>query len=140
MLRVKEGEPISLQLWDNGGNSVFVSGSIVEPAGSSPMLPMKLRENISKMGATPFVLADLQTDIDRYIYVNISEVNRVRRAACEALEAAILKNPSGRRRMTRCMRNRRSSRCSCGKADSGCDEHGAAGCRFAGERHLQGVL
>ena len=91
MLRVKEGEPISLQLWDNGGNSVFVSGSIVEPAGSSPMLPMKLRENISKMGATPFVLADLQTDIDRYIYVNISEVNRVRRAACEALEAAILK-------------------------------------------------
>ena len=91
MLRVKEGEPISLQLWDNGGNSVFVSGSIVEPAGSSPMLPMKLRENISKMGATPFVLADLQTDIDQYIYVNISEVNRVRRAACEALEAAILK-------------------------------------------------
>ena len=91
MLRVKEGEPISLQLWDNGGNSIFVSGSIVEPAGSSPMLPMKLRENISKMGATPFVLADLQTDIDRYIYVNISEVNRVRRAACEALEAAILK-------------------------------------------------
>lgn len=44
MLRVKEGEPISLQLWDNGGNSVFVSGSIVEPAGSSPMLPMKLRK------------------------------------------------------------------------------------------------
>lgn len=66
MLRVKEGEPISLQLWDNGGNSVFVSGSIVEPAGSSPMLPMKLRENISKMGATPFVLADcrpISTDI-----------------------------------------------------------------------------
>lgn len=53
MLRVKEGEPISLQLWDNGGNSVFVSGSIVEPAGSSPMLPMKLRENISKMGCNP---------------------------------------------------------------------------------------
>ena len=68
---MKEGEPISLRLWDNGGNSVFVSGSIVEPAGSSPMLPMKLRENISKMGATPFVLADLQTDIDRYLYVNI---------------------------------------------------------------------
>lgn len=91
MLRVKEGEPISLQLWDNGGNSAFVSGAIVEPAGSSPMLPMKLRENASKMGSTPFVLEDLQTDIDKYIYVNVSEVNRVRREACEMLEAAILK-------------------------------------------------
>ncbi len=91
MLRVKEGEPISLQLWDNGGSSVFVSGATVEPAGSSPMLPMKLREQVNKMGATPFVLEDLQTEIDQYIYVNVSEVNRVRREACEALEAAILK-------------------------------------------------
>ena len=116
MLRVKEGEPISLQLWDNGGNSVFVSGSIVEPAGSSPMLPMKLRENISKMGATPFVLADLQTDIDRYIYVNISEVNRVRRAACEALEAAILKKSKRKAKDDAVYAKPEKRRCSCGKS------------------------
>ncbi len=91
MLRAKEGEPLSLQLWDNGGSSVFISGSLVEAAGSAPMLPLKLRENIGKMGATPFVLVDLQTDIDPYIYVNVSEVNRVRREACAALAAAILK-------------------------------------------------
>lgn len=91
MLRVKEGEPISLQLWDNSGNSVFVSGAVVEPAGSSPMLPMKLRELVNKMGATPFVLENLQTDIDQYIFVSVSEVNRVRREACEALEASIIK-------------------------------------------------
>jgi len=91
MLRVKEGEPISLQLWDNGGNSVFVSGAVVEPAGSSPMLPMKLRELVNKMGATPFVLENLETDIDQYIFVSVAEVNRVRREACEALEASILK-------------------------------------------------
>ena len=91
MLRVKEGEPISLQLWDNGGSSVFVSGAVVEPAGSSPMLPMKLREVVNKMGATPFVLENLETDIDQYIFVSVSEVNRVRREACEALEAAIIK-------------------------------------------------
>ena len=91
MLRVKEGEPISLQLWENGGNSVFVSGAVVEPAGSSPMLPMKLRELVNKMGATPFVLENLETEIDQYIFVSVSEVNRVRREACEALEASILK-------------------------------------------------
>lgn len=91
MLRVKEGEPLSLQLWDNGGNSVYVSGAVVEPAGSSPMLPMKLRELVNKMGATPFVLENLETEIDQYIFVSVSEVNRVRREACEALEASILK-------------------------------------------------
>ena len=96
MLRVKEGEPISLQLWDNGGNSVFVSGAVVEPAGSSPMLPMKLRELVNKMGATPFVLENLETDIDQYIFVSVSEVNRVRREACEQLEASILKKSKRR--------------------------------------------
>lgn len=91
MLRAKEGEPLSLQLWDTAGSSVFISGAAAEPAGNAPLLPMKLREQIGKMGATPFVLADLQTEIDPYIYVNISEVNRVRREACEALQKAILK-------------------------------------------------
>ena len=91
MLRAKEGEPLSLQLWDNGGNSVFVSGAVVEAAGSSPMLPMKLRELVNKMGATPFVLENLETEIDQYIFVSVSEVNRVRREACEALEAAIIR-------------------------------------------------
>ena len=91
MLRVKEGEPISLQLWDNGGSSVFVSGAVVERSENQPTMPMKLREQIHKMGATPFVLEDLETDIDRYIYIPISEVNRVRREACEALETSILK-------------------------------------------------
>ena len=55
------------------------------------MLPMKLREQVEKMGATPFRLEGLETDIDKYIYISISEVNRVRREACEALEQAVLK-------------------------------------------------
>ncbi len=52
---------------------------------------MKLREQVEKMGATPFRLEGLETDIDKYIYISISEVNRVRREACEALEQAVLK-------------------------------------------------
>lgn len=91
MLRAREGEPFSLQLWDANGSSVFVSGAVVEHAESQPMLPMKLREQVEKMGATPFRLEGLETDIDKYIYISISEVNRVRREACEALEQAVLK-------------------------------------------------
>lgn len=91
MLRAKEGEPFSLQLWDANGSSAFASGAVVERAESQPMLPMKLREQAGKMGATPFRLEGLETDIDQYIYVSVSEVNRVRREACEALEKAVLK-------------------------------------------------
>lgn len=91
MLRAKEGEPLSLQLWDAAGSSVFISGAVVERAESQPTLPMRLREQASKMGTTPFMLEGLETDIDKYIYIGVSEVNRVRREACEALEKAILK-------------------------------------------------
>lgn len=91
MLRAKEGEPFSIQLWDANGSSVFASGAVVERAESQPMLPMKLREQTEKMGATPFRLEGLETDIDQYIYISVSEVNRIRREACEALEKAILK-------------------------------------------------
>lgn len=91
MLRVKLGQPISLQLNDVGGSSVFVTGEIVKKAENQPILPMKLRQQTEKMGATPFVFENLDIDVDRDIYVSISEVNQLRRDAAEALEAAIIK-------------------------------------------------
>lgn len=112
MLRAKEGEPLSLQLWDDAGSSVFISGAVVEPAGSQPLLPMKLREQIGKMGTTPFRLEGLETEIDPYIYVNIKEVNRVRREACDALAAAILKKSKRRAKTDTPLQTEKAPLCS----------------------------
>ncbi|WP_317853684.1 DUF3656 domain-containing U32 family peptidase [Chakrabartyella piscis] len=91
VLRVKLDQPISLQLTDMGGSSVFVTGEVVKRAENQPILPMKLRQQTEKMGATPFVFENLEVDVDRDIFVNISGVNQLRREAAEALEAAIIK-------------------------------------------------
>ena len=91
VLKAKLGEPLSLQLWDNGGSSVYVTGSIVEKAGSQPMTEEKLRQQTEKLGATPFVLVDLDVQADAGIYVAIKALNSLRREATEKLEQSILK-------------------------------------------------
>lgn len=91
LLKAKLGEPLALQLWDNRGSSVYVSGDTVEQAGKQPLTEEKLRQQIQKLGATPFVFATLEIQADENIYIGVSELNRLRREAAELLEQAILK-------------------------------------------------
>lgn len=80
-----------MQLWDNMGSSVYVTGEMVQEASNQPTAVEKLRQQIEKMGATPFALADLDVQADENIYVGISNLNQIRRDAAEALEQAMLK-------------------------------------------------
>ncbi len=91
ILKAKEGEPLSLQIWDNLGSSMYVTGNVVEKAGSQPITEEKLRQQTTKLGTTPFVFADLDVQADEGIYVGIKDLNGLRRAATEALEQSILK-------------------------------------------------
>ena len=91
VLKARKGEPLALQLWDNMGSSVYVTGEMVQEASNQPTAVEKLRQQIEKMGATPFALADLDVQADENIYVGISNLNQIRRDAAEALEQAMLK-------------------------------------------------
>lgn len=91
VLKARKGEPLALQLWDNMGSSVYVTGEVVQEASNQPTAVEKLRQQIEKMGATPFALADLDVQADENIYVGISNLNQLRRDAAEALEQAMLK-------------------------------------------------
>lgn len=91
ILKAKENEPLALQLWDNRGSSVYITGEVVEKAGNRPLTEEALRQQAEKMGATPFVFAELNVEMDENIYIGISAINRLRREAAEALEQAILK-------------------------------------------------
>ena len=90
-LRVKKGQPLTLQMWDNNGNSVYITSDIVEKAENQPIAEAKVRMQIEKMGATPFVLENLDIDMDSDIYIGISVLNQLRRTAVEELENAIIK-------------------------------------------------
>lgn len=86
----KYNEPLTVQLWDNYGHSVFIKGKNVEKAENQPLSQEKLKEKICKMGATSFVLDEINIDMDNDIYIIVSEINELRRQAVEALEKEII--------------------------------------------------
>lgn len=91
LLKAKKDQPLALQLWDMGGNSVYVTGDAVEGAENQPTSPEKMKQQIEKMGTTSFVLESLDLEADDDVYVSISTLNQLRRNGVEALEEGILK-------------------------------------------------
>ena len=91
LLKAKKGQPLALQLWDMSGSNIYVTGDTVEGAENQPTSLEKLKQQAEKMGATPFILENLELDADNDIYVSVGALNQLRRSAVEALEEAILK-------------------------------------------------
>ncbi len=103
-VKMRSGSPIELTLtaaassrWDGIRAtdsekciSVTVSGSIPEPAQSSPVTIDTLRARLAKMGNTPFSLLqdDIVAELDSGLNLPPSAINALRRDAAEALENA----------------------------------------------------
>lgn len=90
-LRAKKGLPLCYQLWDNKGNMVYQEGDMVEEAQKQALSMEKLKQQAIKTGSTPFCIESLELEADDNIYIGISSINEVRRAATEALQHSILK-------------------------------------------------
>ena len=90
-LSAKKGQHLYFQLWDNKGNMVYQQGNIVESAQKQALSHEKLKQQIMKTGATPFAIQNLDIEADDNIYIGISAINEIRRAATDALQQAILK-------------------------------------------------
>lgn len=78
------GLPITLQLSD-GINKVIVTGANVSPAKNAPLDNDLIEKQIKKLGATPFVLEQLEIIKDENIYVNNKDLNEIRRLAVQQL-------------------------------------------------------
>lgn len=80
------GEPFSLEVIDKDQNSVFVKGEInAETANNKPITKERIKEQLAKLGATVFESENTQVLLDDGVTVPISEINNVRRKACELL-------------------------------------------------------
>ncbi len=90
-VKAKIGEPLTMQLWDDTGNCVYVSGDVVESAQKQPLSLEKLEQQLKKTGGTPFAIETMELLADEGIYMGISSINALRRNATEALEQAIIK-------------------------------------------------
>lgn len=90
-LRARKGLPLYYQIWDNKGSVIYKEGNVVEVAQKQSLSIEKLKQQAMKTGATPFYLECLEIEADDDIYINISSINEIRRAATDDLQNAILK-------------------------------------------------
>lgn len=90
------GKEMTFKLWDLKGNSFFVTGDIVQEASNQPMSSDKIKQQLSKMGGTPFSAADININCGENIYIPVSSLNDIRRRAVEELTKKIVL--SGRRK------------------------------------------
>lgn len=81
-----ENEVLRVTAYDNDGNCVSCEGTVKsERARKRTLDSQRLCEQLSKVGDFPFVISDINAQIDDNIIIPISEINAVRRKACVML-------------------------------------------------------
>ena len=83
----RAGEPLTLLLDDGNGHHVKVESEIaLEPAQKRPLTAETLRDQIGRLGGTPFHLGELRVHLEGELMLPVSELNRLRRDAAAKLD------------------------------------------------------
>ena len=80
----KIGQPLNIVISD-GINSLQANGNPVERATSAPISDSRIREQVEKLGETPFISQATIIDSDDGIFINIKEINELRRTLTTSL-------------------------------------------------------
>lgn len=86
------GQPFTVELscTDDPSLAGRAEGFIVEAAKTRAVLAEDLIEHVGRMGSSPFEATSFEIELDEGCGMGFSAVHKVRAAACEALERAIL--------------------------------------------------
>lgn len=89
------GSAPTLTLWDHEGHRGFCQGEVMpEKALKVALTEARVRENIAKLGNTPFQLVSLRVEMEEGLSLPIAALNALRRGALEALIAQrLIRNP-----------------------------------------------
>ncbi|HEU5079311.1 MAG TPA: DUF3656 domain-containing protein [Opitutaceae bacterium] len=83
-----EGAPLTVIFSDTEGNVAKVESALpLARAQNQALTAARLRDQLGRLGGTPFRLEKLDTQLAGDVMLPISELNRLRRAAVEELEA-----------------------------------------------------
>jgi U32 family peptidase len=84
------GQPLQIHAV-TGNQEVKLSSTIpLEAARNRPLTPEALRDQLSRLGGTPFHLGDLAVDLPQPVILPVSELNRLRRDLVARLSATAL--------------------------------------------------
>ncbi|HTO04359.1 MAG TPA: U32 family peptidase, partial [Opitutus sp.] len=81
------GTPLTLICKDREGHVVKLQSTLpLVAANTQPLTPDRLREQLGRLGGTPFVLGELSSLLEGDVILPVKELNRLRRDAAIALE------------------------------------------------------
>jgi U32 family peptidase len=81
------GKPLTLIARDELGHVVqFDSVMPLAKAEKQPLTTERLREQLGRLGGTPFTLGELKSNLSGEVMLSVSELNRLRRDAANELE------------------------------------------------------
>ncbi len=66
-------------------HTITAEGNIAEEAKSSPVTKERIIEQLSKLGSTPFTINKIDINISNNVFINIKELNELRRKTTEEL-------------------------------------------------------
>ncbi|MEO6244230.1 MAG: DUF3656 domain-containing protein, partial [Opitutaceae bacterium] len=83
----RAGTPLTLIANDGQGHVVRLDSAVpLAPAEKQPLTPERLREQLGRLGGTPFQLGEFRSHLEGEVIVPVSELNRLRREVATALE------------------------------------------------------
>ncbi len=88
--KIGENMTVTMSQSSTPENTVTMTGPMLEAAQSSSVTKEQLEKQITKLGSTPFKAANVEVTWDDNVYVNISEINELRRNIAAKLEEIIL--------------------------------------------------
>ena len=88
LARIYLDRPIELTL-TCGKTEVTAYGQIPERAINTPLSPENIKKNLTKFGATNFVIENFILQYDDTVMLPLSSLNELRRNACQMLEGAL---------------------------------------------------
>jgi putative protease len=82
------GVPLTVVARDEEGHVVQVDSSVpLAPAEKLPLTTERLRDQLGRLGGSPFLLGRLENFLEGHVIVALSELNELRRRAVAGLEA-----------------------------------------------------
>ncbi|MBI5684613.1 MAG: U32 family peptidase [Verrucomicrobia bacterium] len=82
------GQPLTLIVQDETGHVVRLASAMpLVAAQKRPLDTERLREQLGRLGGTPFALGELRNRLEGAVMLPVSELNRLRRDAAAQLEA-----------------------------------------------------
>lgn len=79
------GKNLSIELIDDQNNKISLQGNIVEKARTEAITQERIKQQVSKLGNTPFECQNVHLKCDKEIFISIKELNDIRRNAVEEL-------------------------------------------------------